>query len=184
MLDKIKAHWWKILVAGIVLFVLAGTLMTEMETLQIISVLVAVALFLAGALGFALNILSAVGKGARRIGKGVKKLSEKMSGKIKGNSATSGAINRGIGDGVKFDGTSRLTLYGQNGKEVVFKEYGAVVYAGKFYAILQPVNLPAGMKSNEVLVFRVTRDSSGDDHYNIETSDYTVDKVLEKYNKL
>ena len=179
----LKEHWLKLIGVGVVAFIVA-MIFSDTQAIMIPGVLICCAAIIAGALGFALNILSAVGKGAKRIGKGVKKLSEKMSGKIKGNSATSGAINRGLGDGVKFDGTSRLTLYGQNGKEVVFKEYGAVVYAGKFYAILQPVNLPAGMKSNEVLVFRVTRDSSGDDHYNIETSDYTVDKVLEKYNKL
>jgi len=183
MVAKLKEHWLKLIIVGVVAFVVAA-IFSDVQGVMIACVLISVAAIALGALGLVLKILSAAGEGARRIGKGVKKLSNKISGKIKGTSATSSAINRGLGDGVKFDGTGRLTLYGQNGNEVVFKEYGAVVYAGKFYAILQPVNLPAGMKSNEVLVFKVTRDSSGDDHYNIETNDYTVDKVLEKYNRL
>ncbi len=183
MVDKLKEHWLKLIIVGVVAFVVAG-IFNDVQGIMIAGVLIAVAAVALGALGLVLKILSAAGEGARRIGKSVKNFSKKLGGKIKGNSATSSAISRGLGDGVKFDGTGRLTLYGQNGKEVVFKEYGAVVYAGKFYAILQPVNRPAGMKENEVLVFHVTRDSHGDDHYNIETSDYTVDAVLNKYNKL
>jgi len=183
MVDKLKEHWLKLIIVGVVAFVVAA-IFSDVQAVMIIGVLVALAALALGALGLVLKILSAAGEGARRIGKTVKNLSKKMSGKSKGSSVTSNAINRGIGDGVKFDGTGRLTLYANDGSEVVFKEFGAVVYAGKFYAILQPVNRPSSMKANEVLVFQVTRDSHGDDHYNIETSDYTIDKVLEKYNKL
>ncbi|MBQ8658147.1 MAG: DUF1292 domain-containing protein [Clostridia bacterium] len=183
MVDKLKEHWLKLIIVGVVAFVVAG-IFSDVQGIMIAGVLIAVAAVALGALGLVLKILSAAGEGARRLGKTVKNFSKKMSGKIKGNSASSSAINKGIGDGVKFDGTSRLTLYANDGSEVVFKEYGVVVYAGKFYAVLQPVNRPAGMKENEVLVFNVTIDSHGTDHYNIVTSDSTVDAVLNKYNRL
>ncbi len=77
-----------------------------------------------------------------------------------------------------------ITLTSADGTSTDFYELGGIRYKGSFFAVLQPVNLPAGMSANDVLVFRVTRAKDGTNDYSIETNDKIVDGVLKKFNNL
>ena len=78
-----------------------------------------------------------------------------------------------------------VTLITANGEEVDFVEIAGInIGDGKFYAILQPVELLDGMEEDEALVFRVGRDSEGNDSFEIELDDDVIDAVFEEYNRL
>ena len=78
-----------------------------------------------------------------------------------------------------------VTLITANGEEVDFVEIAGInIGDGKFYAILQPVELLEGMDDDEALVFRVGRDSEGNDSFEIELDDDVIDAVFEEYNRL
>ena len=78
-----------------------------------------------------------------------------------------------------------MTLITANGEEVDFVEIAGInIGDGKFYAILQPVELLEGMDDDEALVFRVGRDSEGNDSFEIELDDDVIDAVFEEYNRL
>lgn len=77
-----------------------------------------------------------------------------------------------------------VTLTTANGEEVDFVEIAGIAYGGKFYAILQPVELLDGMDDDEALVFRVSRGADGEDKFDIETDDYIIERVFEEYNRL
>ncbi len=76
-----------------------------------------------------------------------------------------------------------ITLTANDGEEIDFYEIAGINYRGKFYAILQPVELLDGMSDDEALVFGVTR-NGGNDTYHIELDDKIVDGVFKEYNKL
>ena len=77
-----------------------------------------------------------------------------------------------------------ITLTAADGTSTDFYNLGGIRYKGSFFAVLQPVNLPAGMSANDVLVFRVTTAKDGSNDYSIETNDKVVDGVLKKFNNL
>ena len=77
-----------------------------------------------------------------------------------------------------------VTLLSANGEEVDFVEIAGIAYRGRFYAILQPVELLEGMDDDEALVFEVTRAPNGSDNFNIVLDDRIVDAVFKEYNKL
>lgn len=77
-----------------------------------------------------------------------------------------------------------VTLTSADGEEIDFVEIAGIALRGKFYAILQPVELLEGMDDDEALVFQVTKDRNGEDHFEIETNDAIVDAVFEEYNRL
>ena len=77
-----------------------------------------------------------------------------------------------------------VTLLSANGEEVDFIEIAGIAYRGRFYAILQPVELLEGMGDDEALVFEVTRAADGSDSFNIVLDDRIVDAVFKEYNKL
>lgn len=77
-----------------------------------------------------------------------------------------------------------VTLLSANGEEVDFIEIAGIAYRGRFYAILQPVELLEGMDDDEALVFEVTRAPNGSDNFNIVLDDRIVDAVFKEYNKL
>lgn len=76
-----------------------------------------------------------------------------------------------------------VTLTASNGEEIDFVEIAGINYRGKFYAILQPVELLEGMSDDEALVFEVTR-TNGRDNFNIELNDSIIDGVFKEYNRL
>lgn len=75
-----------------------------------------------------------------------------------------------------------ITLTASDGTDIDFYEIAELKYRGKNYAILQPVNLPAGMSDDEALVFGVTT-NGGNNTYNIEKEDKIVDGVFKEYNR-
>ena len=76
-----------------------------------------------------------------------------------------------------------VTLLSANGEEVDFVEIAGIALYGRFYAILQPVELLPGMDDDEALVFEVINDG-GDDQFNIVLDDEIVDAVFAEYNRL
>ena len=77
-----------------------------------------------------------------------------------------------------------VTLLSANGEEIDFVEIAGIAHKGKFYAILQPVELLDGMDDDEALVFEVSRGEDGEDKFSIVTDDEILDIVFEKYNEL
>lgn len=82
------------------------------------------------------------------------------------------------------DNEDIVTLLSANGEEVKFVEIAGIAYRGRFYAILQPVELLEGMGDDEALVFEVSRAANGTDSFNIVLDDRIVDAVFKEYNKL
>ena len=77
-----------------------------------------------------------------------------------------------------------VTLLSADGEEIDFVEIAGIAYKGNFYAILQPVELIEGMDDDEALVFKVTRGKDGEDKFEIELDDSTIEAVFAEYNKL
>ena len=77
-----------------------------------------------------------------------------------------------------------IILKSADGEEVEFVEIAGINLNGKFYAILQPVELLEGMDEDEALVFEVVTNADGDDSFNIELDDDIIDAVFAEYNKL
>lgn len=77
-----------------------------------------------------------------------------------------------------------ITLRTSDGEDVDFIEIAGIAYNGKFYAILQPVELLDGMEDDEALVFEVSRGEEGKDDFAIVIDDEIIDGVFEEYNKL
>ena len=77
-----------------------------------------------------------------------------------------------------------IILKSADGEEVEFVEIAGINLDGKFYAILQPVELLEGMDEDEALVFEVVRGADGEDSFNIELDDDIIDAVFAEYNRL
>ena len=84
----------------------------------------------------------------------------------------------------EFADDDTVVLQTPDGEEVEFVEVAGIVHKGEFYAILQPVELLEGMEEDEALVFKVTRDEEGNDHFQIELDDEVITAVFEEYNRL
>ena len=83
-----------------------------------------------------------------------------------------------------YDPDDIVTLQTADGGEVDFVEIAGIQLATGFYAILQPVELLEGMDDDEALVFKVSRGDDGEDHFEIELDDATIDAVFAEYNRL
>ena len=77
-----------------------------------------------------------------------------------------------------------VTLLSATGEEIDFVEIAGIAHKGKFYAILQPVELLEGMEDDEALVFEVSRDENGNDKFEICLDDEIIDAVFAEYNRL
>lgn len=77
-----------------------------------------------------------------------------------------------------------VTLQTADGEEIDFIEIAGIAHKGKFYAILQPVELLEGMADDEALVFKVTRGKDGEDKFEIVVDDDIIDAVFAEYNRL
>lgn len=84
----------------------------------------------------------------------------------------------------EFANDDIVTLLNNNGEEIDFVEIAGIAYKGEFYAILQPVELFEGMADDEALVFLVTRDSEGNDKFEICLDDDIINAVFTEYNRL
>ncbi len=87
-------------------------------------------------------------------------------------------------DDLDFEDDDIVTLLSADGEEVDFVEIAGIAHKGKFYAILQPVELLDGMDDDEALVFEVSRGRDGEDSFNIVTDDDIIDAVFKEYNRL
>ena len=76
------------------------------------------------------------------------------------------------------------TLLSADGEEIDFVEIAGIAYNGRFYAILQPVELLNGMEEDEALVFQVSRGADGEDKFEIETDERIIDAVFKIYGDL
>ena len=77
-----------------------------------------------------------------------------------------------------------VTLLSADGEEIDFVEIAGIAYNGRFYAILQPVELLNGMEEDEALVFQVSRGADGEDKLEIETDERIIDAVFKIYGDL
>lgn len=92
--------------------------------------------------------------------------------------------NKSFNDVEEFEDDDIITLISPDGDEIDFVEIAGIAHEGKFYAMLQPVELIEGMQEDEALVFEVGRDDDGNDSFNIVTDDDILDIVFKKYNEL
>ena len=89
-----------------------------------------------------------------------------------------------IEEAVDLEEDSIVTLTSADGQEIDFVEIAGIALHGNFYVILQPVELLEGMGEDEALVFKVTQDRDGEDHFNIELDDEIIGEVFEEYYRL
>ena len=82
------------------------------------------------------------------------------------------------------DELSIVTLKSQTGEDIQFTEIAGIAIRGKFYAILQPVQLLEGMEEDEALVFEVSRGAESEDCFNLVLDDETIDEVFAEYERL
>ena len=89
-----------------------------------------------------------------------------------------------IEEAVDLEEDSIVTLTSADGQEIDFVEIAGIALRGNFYVILQPVELLEGMGEDEALVFKVTQDRDGEDHFNIELDDEIIGEVFDEYYRL
>ena len=93
-------------------------------------------------------------------------------------------MNKNLRDSYPENEDDIVTLTTADGEEVDFVEIAGINHRGNFYAILQPLELLEGMDDDEALVFKVSRDAYGEDHFEIELDDEIIDAVFAEYNRL
>ena len=76
-----------------------------------------------------------------------------------------------------------ITLTAADGTEIEFVNVAGINLDGRFFAILQPVELLEGMGENDALVFEVVTDGENES-FTIITDDEIVDRVFAEYNRL
>ncbi len=77
-----------------------------------------------------------------------------------------------------------ITLTSADGEEIDFENIAGIAYNGKFYAILQPVELLENMDDDEALVFEVMKNPDGSENLNIVLDDDIISHVFEIYNEM
>ncbi len=83
-----------------------------------------------------------------------------------------------------YENDDLITLKSADGEDIDFVEIAGIALNGKFYAILQPVELLEGMDDDEAFVFEVSRTSDGEDSFTIVLDDDITDAVFQEYYKL
>lgn len=83
-----------------------------------------------------------------------------------------------------YENDDLITLKSADGEDIDFVEIAGIALNGKFYAILQPVELLEGMDDDEALVFEVSRTADGEDSFTIVLDDDITEAVFEEYYKL
>ncbi len=77
-----------------------------------------------------------------------------------------------------------VTLVGSDGEEIDFVEIAGIALDSGFYVILQPVEPMEGMAEDEALVFAVEQGEDGEEHFNIEMDEDTIQAVFDRYYQL
>ena len=81
-------------------------------------------------------------------------------------------------------GEDIITLRSANGEDIDFIEIAGIAHEGKFYLILQPVELLDGMDDDEAFVFEVKTKEDGGSEMEIVVDEEVIDAVFAKYGKL
>ncbi len=81
-------------------------------------------------------------------------------------------------------GEDIITLRSANGEDIDFIEIAGIAHEGKFYLILQPVELLEGMEDDEAFVFEVKTKDDGDSEMEIVVDEDIIDAVFAEYGKL
>lgn len=92
-----------------------------------------------------------------------------------------------MNDNVNFTDTEKegvITLTTAEGEDVDFLEIAVIPHDGNFYAILQPIELLAGMEEDDALVFKVTRTPDDEANFELELDEEAIEAVFEIYNQL
>ena len=76
-----------------------------------------------------------------------------------------------------------IVLKNDNGEEIEFIEIAGIALDGKFYVILQPVELLYDMTEDEALVFEVDDDGENQ-KFSVVLDDEIIDKVFNEYFRL
>ena len=82
------------------------------------------------------------------------------------------------------DDEAIVTLINENGDEINFIEIAGIAIDDNFYVILQPEEPMDGIGEDEALVFKVTENEDGEDEFDIEVDEKTIDAVFEEYYRL
>ena len=77
-----------------------------------------------------------------------------------------------------------ITLLSADGEEIDFLMIMGVAHAGKYYVIMQPVELIPGMQEDEALVSHSYTDDEGQDRYEIVLDDEIINAVFATYNQI
>ena len=81
-------------------------------------------------------------------------------------------------------GDDIITLRSANGEDIDLIEIAGIAHEGKFYLIMQPVELLDGMDDDEAFVFEVKAKEDGNSDFEIVLDEAIIDAVFEKYGKL
>ena len=81
-------------------------------------------------------------------------------------------------------GEDIITLRSANGEDIDFIEIAGIAHQGKFYLILQPVELLEGMEEDEAFVFEVKTKDDGGSEMEIVVDEDIIDAVFAEYGKL
>ena len=81
-------------------------------------------------------------------------------------------------------GEDIITLRSANGEDIDFIEIAGIAHEGKFYLILQPVELLEGMEDDEAFVFEVKTKDDGGSEMEIVLDEDIIDAVFAEYGKL
>ncbi|MBQ9685352.1 MAG: DUF1292 domain-containing protein [Oscillospiraceae bacterium] len=74
-----------------------------------------------------------------------------------------------------------LTLYSADGQEMRFERVAAVRLEGREYAVLSPLERPAGMGENQALVFEIRPCEDGRAALSIVTEQSVIESVFNVY---
>ena len=74
-----------------------------------------------------------------------------------------------------------ITLYDANNKELECEEIFTIKQNNKLYAILRPTSQLPGLKEDEAILFEVTNDSNGDQHFELVMDQELADEIYKVY---
>ena len=77
-----------------------------------------------------------------------------------------------------------VVLNTPDGEEIEFENIAGIALDGKYYVILQPVELVEGMEEDEALVFEVTIGEDETESFSIVLDDEVLEAVFDEYYRL
>ena len=77
-----------------------------------------------------------------------------------------------------------VTLRSANGEDIDFIEIAGIAHDGRFFVIMQPVELFEDMEEDEAFVFEVTAKEDGSSSFEIVLDEDIIDAVFTEYERL